>query len=333
MFGGTFGEAAQVLLQRLANSLLLRQGECAQRAPFLLQAGGAGLQGVQPGGALLRVGLGLGGVRLAQGLLHLGQQGTRALLELTGKSAQRLAQAVHQLGLGVGLLRQRGGPGVGHGVGGAAELGGQATQLGLHGVSHPLVQAQRFLSDGSHGRLNHRPQAVARRAGAGGQAVLQRAGDGRGQPRVGRTGLTVELVLALQQFGVQLLAAAFHLLSQGLQLVHHGGQGAGLLLQGLEGFLPLVGQREGPQHGGNAAVELARGLGTLAPAQRRQQAQHGRRRHPGHRGAERQAQALDGCGQRAADRGQVGRAFQRKHGALEGDDHAQEGAQHAQHDQ
>ena len=62
LFGGAFGEAAQVLLQRLANGLLLRQGLRAQRAPFLLQAGGAGLQGVQPGGALLRIGLGLGDV-------------------------------------------------------------------------------------------------------------------------------------------------------------------------------------------------------------------------------------------------------------------------------
>ena len=333
LFGGAFGEAAQVLLQRLADGLLLRQGLRAQRAPFLLQAGGAGLQSIQPGGALLRIGLGLGGVRLAQGLLHLGQQGTRALLELAGESAQRLAQAIHQLGLGVGLLRQRGGPGAGHGVSGAAELGGQATQLGLYGVAHPLMQAQAFLRDGGHGRLHHGPQAVARRAGAGGQAVLQRAGNRSGQPGVGRTGFTVELVLALQQLGVQLLATAFHLLSQGLQLVHHGGQGAGLLLQGLEGFLPLVGQRERAQHGGNAAVELARGLGALTPAQRRQQAQHGRRRHPGHRGAKRQAQALDRRGQRAADGSQVGGALQRKHGALEGDDHPHKSAQHAQHDQ
>ena len=326
LFGAALSEAAQVLLQRLADGLLLHQGLRAQRAPFLLQAGGAGLQGIQPGGTLLRVGLGLGGMRLAQGLLHLGQQGTRALRELVGKCAQRLAQAVHQLGLGVGLLRQRGGPGVGHAVGGAAELGGQATELGLHSVAHALVQAQRFLGHTGHGRLHHRPQAVAGGAGAGGQAVLQRAGDRRGQHGVGRAGFNVELVLALQQLGVELLAAALHLLGQGLQLAHHGGQG-------LEVFVSLVGQREGSQHGGDAAVELARSVSALAPAQRRQQAQHGRRCHPGHRGAKRQAQAFDGRGQRAADRGQVGGAFQRKHGALEGDDHAHEGAQHAQHDQ
>jgi hypothetical protein len=78
---------------------------------------------------------------------------------------------------------------------------------------------------------------------------------------------------------------------------------------------------------------LARDLDALAAAQGRHQAQQRRGRDAGHRGAKRQAQALDGRGQRGADGLQIGRAFEREHGALEGDHHAQEGAEHAEHDQ
>ena len=137
----------------------------------------------------------------------------------------------------------------------------------------------------------------------------------------------------LEQLGVEQLAALFHAIHHGLQLVHHLGQGMGLLLQCLEGFLALVHQRKRSQHGVDGRVQPPHHIQPFTAADGRHQAQHGRRGHTHHRRTKGQAQALDGCGQCRANGLQVGRAFQRKHGALEGHHHAQEGAQHAQHHQ
>ena len=63
------------------------------------------------------------------------------------------------------------------------------------------------------------------------------------------------------------------------------------------------------------------------------QAQHGRCGHARYRGAKGQAQAFDGFRKRSANTGDVVADFQSKHRAVECDHHAQEGAQHAQHDE
>ncbi|MCY1364756.1 hypothetical protein D9M69_515750 [compost metagenome] len=136
---------------------------------------------------------------------------------------------------------------------------------------------------------------------------------------------------------VQLLVAALHLLHERLQLRDDLGQRIGLALQGGEGVVAVLGGDEGggegAQRAGGVLFQRAGHVGAFAAGDGGHEAQHGRAGHTGHRGAEGNAQAFDGRCQRAADGAQIGRAFEREHGALEGDHHAQKGAQHAEHDQ
>ena len=122
-------------------------------------------------------------------------------------------------------------------------------------------------------------------------------------------------------------------LRQGLHLARHVRQGLGLLLQSQEGGLALLCQRERSQRGGGSVVQGAHRVRAVTAAERGHHTQQRRARHTRHRAAKSQAQAFDGLGQRRAHGGQIGRAFQRKHRALEGEDQAQEGAEHAQHHQ
>ena len=178
-----------------------------------------------------------------------------------------------------------------------------------------------------------RLQRRAGGAGAVGHAGLERLLDRGGQAAVGGLGLALEGVLAGELAVIHGLALALDGVDHGLQAFGQGRQGVGLALQQLERFLALVALRIGAQRGGDAGVELLRGQDAVAPAERGQQAQHGRSGDAGDRGAEGEAQALDRRGQRGADGVQVGGAFQRQAGAPQRDHHAQEGAEHAQQDQ
>ena len=230
------------------------------------------------------------------------------------------------------MLQGRG-PGIGHGAGRGTEALRQAVELHLHRLADALVRAPGLVRDRRHRGLDDRLEALAGHAGAGAQAVVQRLFHGPGEARVGHGHVPVELLLPVQQLLVQLLVATLHLLHQGLQLVRHIGQCVGLQLQRPEGLLPLMNERERAEHGGDLRVQLPRHPNALAAADGRHQAQHGRCRHPGHRGAECQGQPLDGLRQDRADGLEIRRALEREHGALEGDDHAEEGAEHAQHHQ
>ena len=84
---------------------------------------------------------------------------------------------------------------------------------------------------------------------------------------------------------------------------------------------------------GNPRVQQLRHQHPVAPAECGHQAQHCRGSHPGHRGAERQSQSGNRDRECRADRLQVGCLFQSEDGALERDNHAQEGAEHPQHHQ
>ena len=104
-------------------------------------------------------------------------------------------------------------------------------------------------------------------------------------------------------------------------------------MQGLEGFLALVGEREVAQDAGNPAIEQLADAQAVTAAECRHQAEHGRGGNAGHRGAESDAQALDRCSQRGTDGVQVGGAFQRQHGTIQRHHHAEEGAEHAEQHQ
>jgi hypothetical protein len=69
------------------------------------------------------------------------------------------------------------------------------------------------------------------------------------QACVGSAGVLLELGLLHQQLRIQLLAAALDLVHQGLQLVGHSRQYTGLLLQGLQMRLALMGERKGEEVG------------------------------------------------------------------------------------
>lgn len=87
------------------------------------------------------------------------------------------------------------------------------------------------------------------------------------------------------------------------------------------------------QFGCDLQVQALHRLQALAPAQRRQQPQHGRCRHTGDGGAERERQAFHRCCERAANGLQIGGALQCKAGALERGHHAEQGAEHAEQHQ
>jgi hypothetical protein len=153
------------------------------------------------------------------------------------------------------------------------------------------------------------------------------------QTAVGLRGLGVELRLSLQQTFVELLVALLDLLRHRLQLPRDLGQGLRLRLQRPEALLALPGKGERQQRAGDGAIELPRRLEPLAATDDGHQAQHGRSRHTGHRGAKGKRQPANGLGQRRTNRLQVRGTLQREHGALESEHHAEEGAEHAEHHQ
>ncbi|MCY1309535.1 hypothetical protein D9M70_596390 [compost metagenome] len=138
------------------------------------------------------------------------------------------------------MLLQRLGPALQRGAGGGTELRRETAQLRLHRVTHALVQARGLARNGRHGVLHHRLERFTGNARAGRQGFVERSRHRLTEFLVGHAGFAVEQRLALQQLVVELLTPALHLRHQGLQLVHHRGQGAGLLLQRLEGFVALV---------------------------------------------------------------------------------------------
>ncbi len=143
----------------------------------------------------------------------------------------------------------------------------------------------------------------------------------------------METLLAGEQLFAKLAALLGHLVHHRVEPADQLGQRLGLRLERRVGLLALVGERESAQHAGDPAVEQLADLQALAPAERGDQAEHGRGGDAGNRGAEGDAEALDRCGQRGTDGVQVGGALQRQHGAVQGDDHAEKGAEHAEQDQ
>ena len=220
-----------------------------------------------------------------------------------------------------------------HAAGTGVHTANQVVQLGLGRLRNPFVQGGGLAGHAGQGRLRQGLDGFHGHPRRIRQTVFQRLVNRLGQAGVHALHMVVETVLVAQQTFLQLLVLALHQGHHALQAVHHAGQRLGLLLQGQEGFLTLVGQREDSQVGGNLAVQHLPGLQALAADQSRHQTQHGRCRHARQRGTKRQPQALDGRGQRGTHGRQVGGALQRKHGAVERDHHAQKGAQHAQHHQ
>ncbi len=326
-------DVAAGLGQRRTHSLLLRDRLLAGALPLRMQVGahrrdrlGGGLQLVLLRPLLRRlctgqaVGHGRDQARTAafEGFI---ERDERALQP----GAQRLAAAL--------VLLQRRRPGLRNAARGGIELLRQGIDLALRHRTHALVQALRLLHDLRHRRGDDRADALAGSDRARLQAVLERSADAARELAIGPRDRVLQLCLPCQQLRIELLAAAFDALHHRFESVHHLRQGICLRLHRAHRLLPLVHAREREQGRRDQRVEPAGQLQPFAPADRRHQAQHGRSRDAGHRGAEGKAQALDRRRQRGADRLQVGRALQCEHGALEGDDHAEEGAQHAEHDQ
>ncbi|CAB3928394.1 hypothetical protein LMG26858_06217 [Achromobacter anxifer] len=334
----------------LQGGVRLVQG-AQQRGRMLFEAGRGGRQGLQIVASQFFAGLLLARQRLGPGLRHAArrllqarghavQQRGRALLEGLGEVVQRGAQILGQGFTGALLSGQGLVPDAGDIAGGGLETRGQAFQLALHGLRHGVLERGGFARQAGHRRFHHRLQR-----GAGGARALRHAflhgllHDGR-EAGIGGFGLALEGILAGHVAVAQGLVLARHVAHHGLQLVDQGGHGLGLALhdfglalQQLEGFLALVALRIHAQRGRGLAVQQLRGAHAFAAAQRGQQAQHGGARHAGDGGAEGEAQALDRRGQRGADGGQVGGAFERQAGAAQRHHHAQEGAQHAQQHQ
>ena len=174
------------------------------------------------------------------------------------------------------------------------------------------VQGGGLARDAVHRGLHRRLQRGRGDARALRQAALQRLVHRRGQPLVGRLGLALEALLAGQQLLVRLLRLQLQLRHRLLQLLDQRRQQLRLLLLQPQRVFALVRAAEGAQRGGDAGIELQRGLQPLAPAQRRHQAEQRRGRHAGHRGAEGQPQAAHRRAQRIAHRLQVGGALQRR---------------------
>ena len=301
--------------------------------PLRCQHAGHVLHGPAPFRQALLVGGGLGRMRLRDGLVQRSLQSARALLEGLRSRLQGGIEPRRLRLLGLFLAVQRCQPGIGHLAGSALPLAGERLHLRPGQFAQLRMRLPGFLRQGVHGLLDHRPDHLTGLAGAGLQTALQRGPHRAGQLGVGRRGLLVKRLLPLQQLVVQLPVAALQPVHQPLEVLCDQRQGLCLGLQGMEHFVATVRWRERPQHRGNADIEQAQRLQALAAAQRQQQTQHGRCGHPGHRGAERQPQPLDGRRQRGTDRLQVRRDLQRQHGPLEGHHHAQKSAQHAQHDQ
>jgi len=273
------------------------------------------------------------GLQLGLGGFDRGEQGGRALLEGVGVGVQcrtqLLALCVGRLFLSAQCLR----PGVVDGADGLRELAGDAGKLGFHRAEQRVVQAARFGGDAGHGGRDDRLDRFGRRRRAVFEAGLERLVDGLREFGVQPLGFFVEALLANEQLFGKLAALFGHLAHHGVEFADQFGQRLCLRLQGLEGFLALVGERETTQYAGDPAVEQLADLQALALTERGDQAEHGGGGDAGDRSAESDAEALDRRGECRADGVQVGRAFQRQHGAVQGDDHAEEGAEHAEKDQ
>ena len=125
-----------------------------------------------------------------------------------------------------------------HGLRQRAGLGLQS----LCGLAQAAVQALRLLDHLRHGSADHGRDALACRAGAFGEAVLQRAAHRGGQGAVGLRSLVLKVRLAGQQLLVQVLVALLYAFEQELHLREHLRQRAGLGLQGLQRGLALKGR-------------------------------------------------------------------------------------------
>ncbi|MNQ64100.1 hypothetical protein D3C85_785080 [compost metagenome] len=322
-----------------------------QRRRVLFETGGGGGQRLQVvarqlfADALLarqRGSPGLGHIarRRLKACGHAVQQRGRALFEGFGKAVHRGTQVLRQRFACALLAGQRLVPDVGHVGGGRLEARGQAVQLLLYGLRHRVLQAGGFARQAFHRGLHDRLQGHPGGTRAFGHAFLHGLFHHRRQPGVGRLGLALKGVLAGQLAVIDGARLLLHVLHHGLQAVNQRRHGLGLALhdfglalQQLEGFFALIALRIHAQGRGDLAVQHLRGLHPFAAAQRGQEAQHGGRRHPGNRRAERKTQALDRRGERRAYGAQVGRAFQCDAGAAQRYNHAQECAQHAQQHQ
>ena len=283
------GDGLGRLGERVANALLLGQGLAARGLPLAAQRCGhaferglPGLQALLVGAALLALLLGLGG-------LHLGQQRLAALLKGLAEAVKRLAHTFEHAGAAGFVLGQGGAVGLRHARSSGAELCVELGQLLLGVLQELLVHVLGLFGQLRHGFLHHGADAVAGHLHALAQAGAQRLVHRLRQARVGRVHFLVEAFLIGHQAFVDLFAGLGHLHHHGLQLRQHLGQGLRLLLQGLEGFLALVREREAAQAAGDAAVQRLARLGAFAAGQAAHQAQHGRGGHTSHRGAKGQA--------------------------------------------
>ena len=290
--------------------------------------GGAGLLAERLRPALRQRGRGalkLAGRRIEPGL--------RALVELGRLALGVVFQACDQRVVGVLLAGEGGLPCRGRRRGCGAEAGRQCLQLLLHGGADGLLQGAGLARHACQRGLHHRLQCRADRACAAVHAGLHRGDQRGGELGLGRFGAGMEAFLARGLLRGGVGGLPFDAGDHGLQAFDQFRHQRGLLLQQAEGFLTLERLRMRVQRGGDRIVQPLRDQHALAPAEGRQQAEDGRRGHARDRGAESETQPLDRRGQRAADRVDVGGAFQRQAGAAQGHHHAQQGAQHAQQHQ
>lgn len=271
--------------QRLANALLLRHRLRAHALPLGTERAGRALHRTAPAFQALLICRQLGGVRLGGRLLQRGHQGAGALVERLGDRRSAPSSLATRASW-VWLAVQGGSPGIRHLARGALPLGRKLlAALGVGGRTQSLVRALGLLRQGDHRLFDHGANRLANLARTGAQAVLQRCPHGAGQLGVGRGGFAVKALLLGQQLFTQLTVAALQALHQAVQALGNQRQGLGLGLQGQEHFFAPMGRRERPEQRGDARIEQAHRLQPLAAAHGRQQAQHGRRRHPGNRGA------------------------------------------------
>jgi len=249
------------------------------------------------------------------------------------ETLQCAAQVAGQLRMRLLLLAQGAAPGVA-GVGLALfEAVAERTQLGLHRIAHVVLQLRGLLAQPGQGLRHQRLQCFAHGTRALRHAVLQGLLQGAGQLLLALFGGLLERLLAAEQALARVAAVQFDRGADRFQALHQCRQQPGLGLQQTEGFGALPALRMHVQGGGNARIQLLHHAEALTPAQRRQQAEHGRGGDTGDGGAEGHGQALDWCAERTADGLQVGGAFQCQAGAAQSRHHAEQGSEHAEQNQ
>ena len=276
---------------------------------------------------------GLSGLQAGVCVAYCCDQCACALVECGAERFQGTFHIGGKAAIGLLLVVERGVPCLCDAGSGHAKAIGQAVELLLHGRGGAFMHGPGLLRDAMHRCFKYRPDALASRLRAIGQALTQRLVDRTRQRRVSLACTAMKLFLIGEQALVQLPAQRFDLQHHCLQLVDHLRQSLRLQLQRPEGLLALTGVRKAAQDGSGLGIEQLACLHPLATAQCRHQAQHRRGRDAGDRGAESEAQALHRHCQRRAHCLKVGSFFQGKDCALERDDHSQEGAKHPQHDQ